>query len=82
MDPTGDFAHDIQEVVDSGLYLYGSVESICDTFQEYLKSGVDEVVINLSGVAFMHGREAALTDARAIAEAWQARQVMPKPVCF
>lgn len=71
---TGDVAHDVQEVVHSGLYVYGSVDSICDTLEEYHHSGVDEVVLNLNGVALMHGGQAALTDARQVAEAWGERQ--------
>ena len=71
----GDVAHDVQEVVDSGLYVYGEVDSIVARLEEYHESGVDEVVLNLSGVAFMHGRHAALADAQAIAEAWSERQL-------
>ncbi len=69
MELTGDVAQDVQEVVHSGLYAYGSVESICDVVEQYHAAGVDEVVLNFSGVAMMHGQEAALTDARAVAGA-------------
>lgn len=76
MDISGDVAHDVQEVVHSGLYAYGSIESICEVVERYHAAGVDEVVLNFSGVATLHGLEAALTDARAVAAALAgARQV-------
>jgi len=69
MELTGDVAQDVQEVVHSGLFAYGSVESICDVVEQYHAAGVDEVVLNFSGVATMHGQEAALADARGVADA-------------
>lgn len=71
---TDDIARDLEAIVDSQLFVYGSVESVCNEFEAYFNAGVDEVVVNLTGVALRHGQEAALTDARTIAEAWFDRE--------
>ncbi|MDK1473097.1 LLM class flavin-dependent oxidoreductase [Streptomyces sp. 549] len=53
-------------LVDSGTFLYGSAEEIHAGLREYEVAGVDEVVLNLSGVAATYGYGAAAEDLRRI----------------
>ncbi len=69
LDVSGDVIRDVQEVAHRGLFIYGSVDTICETALDYQAAGVDEVVLNFSGTAMLHGLDAALEDARAVAAA-------------
>ena len=62
----GDAVHNVREVVDRGLYVYGSPAQVVDALEEYFAAGVQEVVLNLSGVFIAHGPFAALRDLDAI----------------
>ncbi|MGW7367204.1 LLM class flavin-dependent oxidoreductase [Streptomyces sp. NPDC054841] len=53
-------------LVDSGTFLHGSAEEISDGLRVYEDAGVDEVVLNLSGVAATYGYGAAAEDLRRI----------------
>ncbi|MGX5210405.1 LLM class flavin-dependent oxidoreductase [Streptomyces violaceus] len=55
-----------QALVDSGTFLHGTVEDICDEVRAYGEAGVDEVVLNLCGVASAYGYRAAADDLRQI----------------
>ncbi|MBV2155831.1 LLM class flavin-dependent oxidoreductase [Kitasatospora sp. SUK 42] len=51
-----------RELVESGVFLYGSPEVLATELAAYGKAGVDEVVLNPAGVVLTHGWNAALTD--------------------
>ncbi|MEV6941123.1 LLM class flavin-dependent oxidoreductase [Streptomyces sp. NPDC051172] len=55
-------AQDAARVVDAGAFLYGTVEQIHDRLAEFAAAGVDEVVLNTTGVAQTHGPKAAAQD--------------------
>ncbi|SFN93884.1 Flavin-dependent oxidoreductase, luciferase family (includes alkanesulfonate monooxygenase SsuD and methylene tetrahydromethanopterin reductase) [Streptomyces sp. cf124] len=55
-------ADDAMRLVDGGVFLYGTVEEIHQRLEEYRVAGVDEVVLNTTGVAQIHGPKAAARD--------------------
>jgi alkanesulfonate monooxygenase SsuD/methylene tetrahydromethanopterin reductase-like flavin-dependent oxidoreductase (luciferase family) len=56
-------------LVDSGTYVFGSVNHIVAQLDKYRDAGVNEVILNCAGVLFTEGREAAFLDLREIIEA-------------
>ncbi|GLW09881.1 hypothetical protein Misp01_50100 [Microtetraspora sp. NBRC 13810] len=59
-------------LVESGLFVTGTAERIADRLREYHRAGVDEVIVNTSGVFLTAGRQAAATDAEEILTALEA----------
>jgi alkanesulfonate monooxygenase SsuD/methylene tetrahydromethanopterin reductase-like flavin-dependent oxidoreductase (luciferase family) len=55
-------ADDAKRLVDGGVFLYGTVEEIRQRLDEYQVAGVDEVVLNTTGVAQIHGPKSAARD--------------------
>ncbi|MGV9248672.1 LLM class flavin-dependent oxidoreductase [Streptomyces sp. NPDC003710] len=53
-------------LVESGVFVTGSVAEIAESVRQYLASGVDEVVLAPSGVLMRYGMEAALKDVRSV----------------
>ena len=51
-----------KELVNAGVYLYGSAAEIVERLREYTDAGVDEVVLNPAGVLLTHGTAAAAAD--------------------
>ncbi|MFD4530741.1 LLM class flavin-dependent oxidoreductase [Kitasatospora sp. NPDC058397] len=51
-----------RELVESGVFLYGSPGQLATELAAYGTAGVDEVVLNPAGVVLAHGWDAALTD--------------------
>jgi alkanesulfonate monooxygenase SsuD/methylene tetrahydromethanopterin reductase-like flavin-dependent oxidoreductase (luciferase family) len=51
-----------RELVQEGIYLYGSPEHIAAQISRYHAIGVDEVVINPTSVSNMYGADAAIAD--------------------
>jgi alkanesulfonate monooxygenase SsuD/methylene tetrahydromethanopterin reductase-like flavin-dependent oxidoreductase (luciferase family) len=51
-----------EALVDAGVYVYGSPAHIAECVRGYRDAGVDEIVLNPAGVAFVHGNDAAVTD--------------------
>lgn len=57
---------DAAALVDAGAFVYGDAGEIADRLAEYAAAGVDEVVLNLTGVHRSFGAEAALDELRAL----------------
>ncbi|MFC4493355.1 LLM class flavin-dependent oxidoreductase [Streptomyces ovatisporus] len=53
---------DALKLVDGGVFLYGTADEIHERLDEYRKAGVDEVVLNATGVGNIAGPRAAATD--------------------
>ncbi|MFB9237954.1 LLM class flavin-dependent oxidoreductase [Plantactinospora siamensis] len=53
---------DAMRLVDGGVFLYGTVDEIHKRLDEYRDAGVDEVVLNATGVGLAHGPRAAARD--------------------
>lgn len=53
---------DAVKLVDGGVFLYGTAEEIHERLDEYRKIGVDEVVLNATGVGLVAGPRAAAQD--------------------
>ncbi|MGJ5755228.1 LLM class flavin-dependent oxidoreductase [Streptomyces puniciscabiei] len=53
-------------LVEGGAFLYGGPEQLTDTFAEYREAGVDEIVLNVTGVLGLHGGQAALRELETI----------------
>lgn len=53
---------DAVKLVDGGVFLHGTVEEIHRRLDEYEAAGVDEVVLNATGVGQVHGPRAAAQD--------------------
>ncbi|WP_446664893.1 LLM class flavin-dependent oxidoreductase [Flexivirga sp. B27] len=62
-----------RELVQEGIYLYGSPEYIADGIASYHEAGVDEVVINPTSVTNMYGSEQTMEDLRDIFAAVRSR---------
>lgn len=58
----GDREHNAREIVEQGLYVYGTPEEIAVRLREYLDAGVDEVLLNPGGVYLSRGGLQALQD--------------------
>lgn len=52
----------VTRLVDGGVFLYGTAEEIHQRLDECRLAGVDEVVLNTTGVAQIHGLKAAARD--------------------
>ncbi|MDE9364932.1 LLM class flavin-dependent oxidoreductase [Luteipulveratus sp. YIM 133132] len=63
---TGDRASDLRAALHAGLFTYGSPQDIADTVSAHLRSGVDEVVLNMGSVGLQHGVPEALQDLEAV----------------
>lgn len=55
-------------LVDRGVFAYGTATEIAQRLARYFAAGVDEVVINVSPVALLHGLGAAFEDISELAE--------------
>ncbi|TLS43720.1 LLM class flavin-dependent oxidoreductase [Streptomyces montanus] len=51
-----------RSLVDSGTFVYGTPREVATELAEYARAGVDEVVLNSSGVGLVHGWNAAVED--------------------
>lgn len=51
-----------KQLVESGVFVYGSPRHIAGELARHRAAGVDEVVLNTGGVLFTHGEQAALAD--------------------
>jgi alkanesulfonate monooxygenase SsuD/methylene tetrahydromethanopterin reductase-like flavin-dependent oxidoreductase (luciferase family) len=68
-----------RELVQEGVYLYGSPEHIAAEIAKYHAIGVDEVVINPTSVSNMYGLDAAMSDLRDVFAAYGERDA-PVPI--
>ncbi|MEU9502456.1 LLM class flavin-dependent oxidoreductase [Streptomyces sp. NPDC048196] len=57
-----DLAAGAKGLVDGGAFLYGPVEELAERIRHFWASGVDEVVVNLTGVYAAYGPQAALNE--------------------
>lgn len=58
----GEREHNAREIVDQGLYVYGSADEIAVRLREYLDAGVEEILLNPGGVYLSRGGLEALQD--------------------
>lgn len=58
----GDVDHNAREVVDRGLYAYGSPAEVVAKLRQYRAAGCDELILNPGGTYLAHGGVAALQD--------------------
>ncbi|HET9654974.1 MAG TPA: LLM class flavin-dependent oxidoreductase [Kineosporiaceae bacterium] len=65
----GDERADALSLVDGGVFLYGTVDEIHARLKEFRDAGVDEIVLNATGVGQALGPRAALGDLQAILDA-------------
>ena len=56
-----------RELVDEGVFVYGKPGDVVEAIRRYHEVGVDEVVLNVTGVVNMHGDAALLDDLHALA---------------
>jgi alkanesulfonate monooxygenase SsuD/methylene tetrahydromethanopterin reductase-like flavin-dependent oxidoreductase (luciferase family) len=61
------------ELVSSGTYLYGSADELVDSVADLHRRGVHEVVLNVFGVAKLHGAGQAVEDLEEILAALHAK---------
>lgn len=61
-----DLAAGARALVDGGAFVYGEPAVICKELDAYRAAGVDEIVLNLTGVCVRHGIQAGLADLEAI----------------
>ncbi|WP_250007693.1 LLM class flavin-dependent oxidoreductase [Actinoplanes sp. M2I2] len=59
---TGDAAADARAVIEAGVVVHGRPDEVREQLDAYRLAGVDEVVLNLSGTAALHGPKAAAKD--------------------
>lgn len=67
----GDRDHNAEEVVNRGLYIYGSPTEIVDQLGAYLDAGVEEILLNVGGVYLSRGSVEALQDLEEITSAME-----------
>lgn len=53
-------------MADAGAFIHGDTESVVKQLDEYRLAGVDEIVLNLTGVANLYGPKAAMEDLKKI----------------
>ncbi|KND34718.1 LLM class flavin-dependent oxidoreductase [Streptomyces acidiscabies] len=53
-------------MADSGAFVYGNLDQIVKQLDEYRDAGVDEIVLNLTGVCRLYGASAAMDDLKKI----------------
>ncbi|MFC0495646.1 hypothetical protein ACFFKE_12180 [Streptomyces mutabilis] len=53
-------------MADSGAFLYGNLDQVVKRLDEYRDAGVDEIVLNLTGVCRLYGANAAMNDLKQI----------------
>jgi alkanesulfonate monooxygenase SsuD/methylene tetrahydromethanopterin reductase-like flavin-dependent oxidoreductase (luciferase family) len=56
-------------LVEAGVYVYGTPEEVVERLRDYREAGVDEIILNLAGVAGTEGFRAALADAECLLHA-------------
>ncbi|MFE5546787.1 LLM class flavin-dependent oxidoreductase [Streptomyces sp. NPDC056534] len=59
---TGDLQKDAALLVENGAFLYGDEEQLVKQLMVYQAAGVDEVVLNTTGVSTLYGRQAAVRE--------------------
>ncbi len=63
----------MQECVDRGVFWHGDLRAILDYLDEMSAAGVDEVVLNASGIAQTQGLNAMTLAIRQVIEGWRTR---------
>ncbi|WP_419996276.1 LLM class flavin-dependent oxidoreductase [Streptomyces boninensis] len=71
---TGDEKKDAGLLLDGGVFQYGTPAEVAAGLREYAAMGVDEVVLNTTGVARLLGPRAAARDLLAVLEATEKEQ--------
>ncbi|MGY0018366.1 LLM class flavin-dependent oxidoreductase [Streptomyces sp. cg35] len=55
-----------RRMIDGGAFVHGDIGQIADRLSEYRKAGVDEIILNLTGVCNVYGPKAAMSDLKTI----------------
>ncbi|MFF7994250.1 LLM class flavin-dependent oxidoreductase [Kitasatospora xanthocidica] len=66
---TEDPAANAQALLDGGAFLYGDRADLVDRLREYADAGVDEIVLNVTGVHARYGERASLAELESLLEA-------------
>jgi alkanesulfonate monooxygenase SsuD/methylene tetrahydromethanopterin reductase-like flavin-dependent oxidoreductase (luciferase family) len=53
-------------LIDGGAFVHGDLDHVVERLAEYRKAGVEEIILNLTGVFNVHGPKAALDDLKTI----------------
>lgn len=53
-------------MAESGAFLFGNIDQVVKRLDEYRQAGVDEIVLNLTGVCRIYGAKAAMDDVKQI----------------
>ncbi|MCM3883385.1 LLM class flavin-dependent oxidoreductase [Frankia sp. R82] len=53
-------------MADTGAFVFGNIDRIVERFDEFRAAGVDEIVLNLTGVCKLYGARAAMDDLKKI----------------
>lgn len=61
-------------MVEGGAFVHGGVEDVLAAVDDYRKAGVDEIVLNVTGVCNLYGAKAALQDLKTIVSALVTRE--------
>ncbi|TFB53417.1 LLM class flavin-dependent oxidoreductase [Cryobacterium sp. Sr3] len=70
---TGEIANDVRATLKTGIFAYGSASEIADEIRTYADIGVDEVVLNMVGVAAVEGHQAAIDDMKQVMDCLESR---------
>ncbi|MFF4425277.1 LLM class flavin-dependent oxidoreductase [Streptomyces sp. NPDC001549] len=62
----GDTALSARRLVEGRGFLHGDIDGLVEQLAEYREAGVDEVVLNTTGVFNLHGHHAAMADLKTI----------------
>lgn len=60
-------------LVQGGAFVHGDADDVVDALEAYAAAGVEEIVLNATGVARVLGSHRALQDLEAVIDAWTAR---------
>ncbi|WP_405785641.1 LLM class flavin-dependent oxidoreductase [Streptomyces sp. NBC_00138] len=66
LDITGELASDANELIKRQGFLYGDPDELAEWLTAYEQAGVDEVVLNVTGVSAVHGPQVAVRELAAI----------------
>lgn len=58
-------------LVESGVFVTGTADEVVEQLNQYTRCGVDEIILNTTGVLAAEGMDAALTDLEEITEAME-----------
>jgi alkanesulfonate monooxygenase SsuD/methylene tetrahydromethanopterin reductase-like flavin-dependent oxidoreductase (luciferase family) len=72
-----DMRRSAKEVLAGGAFLFGSAVEVADGLARYAAAGVDEIVLNATGVCLSDGLGAAVSDVRSIIDTARLGELTP-----